>query len=117
MKELGIDDVPEKNDISDSAEEKLADEILGAPIKKEENATQNPLAARTEQVREKDIPSEQLSVTAKSTKESDVSLEGKAERKPSVRKRLEEIRRARSERAKEKVKAPELAKGTKTKER
>ena len=110
-------DVPEKNDVADSAEEKLADEILGAPIKKEENMMQNPLAARTETVSGKDIPSEQLSATAKSTKESDVSLEGKAGRKPSVRKRLEEIRRARSERAREKIKAPELAKGTKTKER
>lgn len=125
-KDEGKTDVPETDKLEKSADEKLAEEILGKPIQKEENEMENPTAARTETTRvpegtepERNLPSEPSSTATKKTERSDDKSEGKSDRKPSVRKKLEEINRKRSERPKETPKTPELgkSKGSKPKER
>ena len=125
-KDEGKTDVPETDKPEKSADEKLADEILGKPIQKEENEMENPTAARTETTRvpegpepERNLPSEPSSTATKKTERSDDKSEGKSDRKPSVRKKLEEINRKRSERPKETPKTPDLgkSKGSKPKER
>ena len=125
-KDEGKTDVPENDKPEKSADEKLADEILGKPIQKEENEMENPTAARTETTRvpegtepERNLPSEPSSTASKNPERFDDKSEGKADRKPSVRKKLEEINRKRSERPKETPKTPELgkSKGSKPKER
>jgi len=87
---------------------------------------ENPTAARTDTTRmsegtepKRNPPSEHSSEIAKPEGKSDLPNEGKQDRKPSVRKRLDEINRKRSERPKETPKAPELgkSKGSKPKER
>jgi len=124
--EDGKTDVPETDKPEKSADEILADEILDKPIQKEGNEMENPTAARTDTTRvtegtepERNPPSEHSSATSNSEGRSDDRGEGKSDRKPSVRKRLEEIKRDRSERAKDNPKTPELAKnkGSKPKER
>lgn len=111
-KNEGKTDVPETDKPEKSAEERLADEILDAPVQKERGDPENPTAARTETVRASETmptpsdPSEHSS--------SPATRDGVSERKPSVRKKLEDIRRERQERAKEKAKAPEIAKGQET---
>lgn len=125
-KDEGKTDVPETDKPEKSADEKLADEILGKPIQKEKNEMENPTAARTETTRvpegtepERNLPSEPSSTATKKTERSDDKSEGKSDRKPSVRKKLEEINRKRSERPKETPKTPDLgkSKGSKPKER
>ena len=125
-KDEGKTDVPENDKPEKSADEKLADEILDKPIQKEENEMENPTAARTETTRvpegtepERNLPSEPSSTATKNPERSDDKSEGKSDRKPSVRKKLEEINRKRSERPKETPKTPELgkSKGSKPKER
>ena len=125
-KDEGKTDVPETDKPEKSADEKLADEILGKAIQKEENEMENPTAARTETTRvpegtepERNLPSEPSSTATKKTERSDDKSEGKSDRKPSVRKKLEEINRKRSERPKETPKTPDLgkSKGSKPKER
>lgn len=125
-KDEGKTDVPETDKPEKSADEKLADEILDKPIQKEENEMENPTAARTDTTRvpegtepEKKLPSEPSSTASKNPERSDDKSEGKSDRKPSVRKKLEEINRKRSERPKETPKTPELgkSKGSKPKER
>ena len=125
-KDEGKNDVPENDKPEKSADEKLADEILDKPIQKEENEMENPTAARTDTTRmsegtepKRNPPSEHSSEIAKPEGKSDLPNEGKQDRKPSVRKKLEEINRKRSERPKETPKTPELgkSKGSKPKER
>ena len=75
-----------------SEDDKLLDEMLGAPAKKEENASPNPFTTGTE----KSHPSEHTS------KKPDRAAEGISkgmERKPSVREELREIRHERQQRA------------------
>jgi hypothetical protein len=80
---------------------------------------QNPTAARTETMRNtegmephKDL-SEPSSENANSIEKSAKADEGRSHRKPSVKRKLEEIKRERSERAKVRPQAPEIAKGSK----
>ncbi len=117
-------DVPEQEHPEKDADELLADEILEKPIQKEENEVENPTAARTETTRNensepKSNQSEPSSKTVSSDGSFDVSDEGKSDRKPSVKKKLDKIRRERNERAKNNPKTPELGKdkGSKPKER
>ena len=116
-KDEGKNDVPENDKPEKSADEKLADEILDKPIQKEENEMGSPTAARTDTTRmsegtesKRNPPSEHSSEIAKPEGKSDLPKEGKSDRKPSVRKKLEEIKRERSERAKDRAKTPEIAK-------
>lgn len=79
---------PEQTAPQKDAEDLLLDELLGAPIQKEQQAPENPTAAKTE----KSPPSEPISGTQKKTVEGTT----KATR-PSVREELREIKAARQE--------------------
>ena len=117
-KKEGKDDVPENDKPEKSADAILADEILEAPIQKGENEMENPTAARTDTTRmsegtepKRNPPSERSSEIVNPEGKSDLPFEGNSERKPSVRKKLDEIKRERSERAQDRAKTPEIAKG------
>ena len=110
-------DAPESDQPEQNSDEKLADEILGDEGKTEEREGENPTTARTETERGAEgeepqrNPSEHSSEPAKPNESLGLTEEERADRKPSVKKRLETIRRNRAERAKDHPKAPELAKG------
>lgn len=116
-KNEGKTDVPETDMPEKSADAILADEILEAPIQKGENEMENPTAARTDTMRNTEgtgptrNPSERSSEIVNPEGKSDLPFEGNSERKPSVRKKLDEIKRERSERAQDRAKTPEIAKG------
>ena len=76
---------PEKDDA-----DLLLDELLGAPIQKEQPSPENPTAAKTE----KSPPSAPTSGTQKRTAEGTAK-----ESRPSVREELREIKAARQEKA------------------
>ena len=78
---------PEQAAPQKDAEDLLLDELLGAPIQKEQQAPENPTAAKTE----KSPPSEPISGTQKKT------VEGTTKTRPSVREELREIKAARQE--------------------
>ena len=80
-------DEPEKGVQEKSAEDKLIDDMLGTPTKKEEKSIENPTAAKTEKSR----PSEP---TSKKRSKTDEGTTKKAE-KPSVREELREIKEKR----------------------
>lgn len=91
--------VPEKSD-----EDKLLDEMLGAPTRKEEPAPVNPSAARTEKSPPSAPTSEPPSKAAEGAAKS-------AEQRPSVRKELKDIQaQRRQEEAAAPVKEPERTK-------
>ena len=107
---------PEADKTEKSEDEALVDEILGKSVRKEENGMENPTAARmeitgqTKDAEPQEGPSERFSET--------VCSDGKSDRRPSVRKRMEEIRQKRKERAKEEAtKLPERKKESVPKER
>lgn len=107
---------PETDKPEKSAEEILADEILGKPIQKEGNEPENPTAARTETVKEMEFergPSESFSEPANTEEKFERPNENVKVRKPSVRKKLEEIKQKRYERAKEKSQSFEIGKSQK----
>lgn len=118
-------DVPEQEHPEKDVDELLADAILDNPIQKEGNEMENPTVARTDTTRATERtepiknPSEHSSEIANLEGSSDLPDEGRKDRKLSVKKKLEEIRRERSERAKDRTKIPEIAKdkGSKPKER
>ena len=79
---------PEQEKPDKAADDRLLDDLLGAPDQKEEHASPNPAAAKTEKSR----PSEPSSKSRKR------SAEGTAkEDRPSVREELKEIRREQQE--------------------
>ena len=79
---------PEQEKPDKAADDRLLDDLLGAPIQREEHASPNPAAAKTEKSR----PSEPSSKSRKR------SAEGTAkEDRPSVREELKEIRREQQE--------------------
>ena len=78
---------PEQAAPQKDAEDLLLDELLGAPIQKEQQAPENPTAAKTE----KSPPSEPTSGMQKKT------VEGTTKSRPSVREELREIKAARQE--------------------
>ncbi len=92
---------PEQTAPQKDADDLLLDELLGAPIQKEQQTPANPTAAKTE----KSPPSEPTSGTPRKTAEGTT----KAAR-PSVREELREIKAARQEKAEnpkqQDVKAP-----------
>ena len=66
----------------------VLDDLLGAPVQKEEHASPNPAAAKTEKSRPSAPTSEKQSRTAEGTAKED---------RPSVREELKEIRREQQE--------------------
>ena len=81
-------DVPEQSAPQKEVEERLLDELFGAPIQKEAKAPENPTAAKTEN----SPPSEPISGTQRKTAEGICK-----ESRPSVREELRKIRAAQQE--------------------
>lgn len=75
-----------------SEDDRLLDDMLGAPAKKEKNASPNPFVAG----REKSPPSEHTS--GKPSRAAEGTSKG-IERKPSVREELREIRQERQQKS------------------
>ena len=99
--------VPERAAPQKDAEDILLDDMMGAPIQKEQPSQENPTAAKTE----KSPPSEPTSGTQRKTAEGTAK-----ESRPSVREELRGIKAARQEKAeipkqqeiKNPVKQPEI---------
>lgn len=92
---------PEQAKPEKAAEERVVDDLMGKPVRKEERESPNPSAARTE----KSPPSAPTSGTRQRTGEG---TSKKAEDRPSVREELREIRAGRQEKKEEPVrKEPE----------
>lgn len=85
---------PEQEKPDKAADDRLLDDLLGAPIKKEEISPPNPEAAKTEKSR----PSEPISKKQNKTAEGTVKS---PEERPSVREELREIRENRQKEAAE----------------
>lgn len=85
---------PEQEKPDKAADDRLLDDLLGAPIRKEENSPPNPEAAKTE----KSHPSEPISKKQSKTAEGTVKS---PEERPSVREELREIRENRQKEAAE----------------
>ncbi len=83
---------PEHTTPDKAAEDKLLDEMLGAPIQKEEPTSPNPSAAKME----KSPPSEP---TSKKPSRAAEGTAKKADERPSVREELRDIKAARQEEA------------------
>lgn len=85
---------PEQEKPDKAADDRLLDDLLGAPIQKEENSPPNPEAAKTEKSRPSEPISKKQSRTAEGTAKS-------PEERPSVREELREIRENRQKEAAE----------------
>ena len=83
---------PEQEKPDKAADDRLLDDLLGAPIQKEEHASPNPAAAKTEKSRPSAPTSEKQSRTAEGTAKS-------PEERPSVREELREIKAKQQEAA------------------
>lgn len=100
--------VPEQAQPERSQEDRLLDEMLGAPAQREEAAPANPSAARTD----KSLPSEPTSKKPSRTAEGTAKP---AEERPSVRQELREIK-AKQQREAEPATREEPAKSGKKKQ-
>ena len=77
---------PEQEKPDKAADDRLLDDLLGAPVQKEEHTSPNPAAAKTEKSHPSAPTSEKQSRTAEGTAKSP------EEQRPSVREELREIR-------------------------
>ena len=89
-----VPSAPEQEKPDKAADDRLLDDLLGAPIQKEENAPPNPEAAKSEKSRPSEPISKKQSKTAEGTAKS-------PEERPSVREELREIRENRQKEAAE----------------
>ena len=96
---------PEHEKPDKAADDRLLDDLLGAPVQKEEHASPNPAAAKTEKSHPSAPTSEKQSRTAEGTAKS-------PEERPSVREELREIRESRQKEAAE----PGISESTPAKE-
>lgn len=98
---------PEKDD-----SEKLADEMLAKPIKREEPTVENPTAARSDKSPKEnpEVLSERSSEPSSPQSDRSMVKEGKADRKPSVKKKIEDIKKEREDKKKDAPKAPDKSK-------
>ena len=95
---------PEQEKPDKAADDRLLDDLLGAPVQKEKHAFPNPAAAKTEKFRPSAPTSEKQSRTAEGTAKS-------PEERPSVREELREIRESRQkETAEPSISEPTLSK-------
>lgn len=83
---------PEQAQPDKAEDDRLLDDLMGAPVRKEENAPPNPEAAKTEKSRPSEPTSKKRSKTAEGTAKS-------PEERPSVREELREIRENRQKEA------------------
>ena len=103
---------PEAEHPEKDASEKLADEMLAKPIQREEPTVENPTAARTDKS-PKENPadlSERSSDNVNPKSDRSMTQEGKADRKPSVKKKIEDIKKQREEKKKDTPKVPDKSK-------
>ena len=103
---------PEAEHPEKDASEKLADEMLAKPIQREEPTVENPTAARTDKS-PKENPadlSERSSDNVNPKSDRSMTSEGKADRKPSVKKKIEDIKKQREEKKKDTPKVPDKSK-------
>ncbi len=102
---------PETEHPEKSADEILAEEILAKPVQREGQTNENPPAARTDSRQEprSESQSEPQSGNVSSKNARDMSNEGKSDRKPSVKKKIEDIKKERAD--KSKSKSPEVQRG------
>ena len=89
-----VPSAPEQEKPDKEADDRLLDDLLSAPVQKEEHASPNPAAAKTEKSRPSEPISEKQSRTAEGTAKS-------PENRPSVREELREIRESRQKEAAE----------------
>lgn len=89
-----VPSAPEQVQPDKAEDDRLLDDLLGAPIQKEENAPPNPEAAKSEKSRPSEPISKKQSKTAEGTAKS-------PEERPSVREELREIRENRQKEAAE----------------
>ena len=89
-----VPSAPEQEKPDKEADDRLLDDLLSAPVQKEEHASPNPAAAKTEKSRPSEPISEKQSRTAEGTAKS-------PEDRPSVREELREIRESRQKEAAE----------------
>ena len=103
---------PEAEHPEKDASEKLADEMLAKPIQREEPTAENPTAARSDKSPKAspEVLSERSSDSVNPKSDRSMTQEGKADRKPSVKKKIEDIKKQREEKAKEPHKAPDKSK-------
>ena len=103
---------PEAEHPEKDASEKLADEMLAKPIQREEPTVENPTAARSDKnpKASPEVLSEHSSDPAKPQSDRNMKQEGKADRKPSVKKKIEDIKKQREEKKKDTPKAPDKSK-------
>ena len=103
---------PEAEHPEKDASEKLADEMLAKPIQREEPTVENPTAARSDKnpKASPEVLSEHSSEPAKPQSDRSMTQEGKADRKPSVKKKIEDIKKGREEKKKDAPKAPDKSK-------
>ena len=99
--------VPEKRQPEKDAGDKLVDDLLGVPIKKEEKNQSNPSVAKTEKSRLSEPTSKKQNRTAEGTSKSG---KNSTLQKPSVRKELENIKAVRKQEADNAKKGPEQKK-------
>ena len=96
-----VTSAPEQEKPDKAADDRLLDDLLGAPIQKEENAPPNPEAGNTaffQKAAEKSRPSEPTSKKQSKTAEGTAKS---SEERPSVREELREIRENRQKEAAE----------------
>ena len=103
---------PEAEHPEKDASEKLADEMLAKPIQREEPTVENPTAARSDKnpKASPEVLSEHSSEPAKPQSDRSMTQEGKADRKPSVKKKIEDIKKGREVKKKDAPKAPDKSK-------
>ena len=103
---------PEAEHPEKDASEKLADEMLAKPIQREEPTVENPTAARTDKNPKENTAdlSERSSDNVNPKSARSMTQEGKADRKPSVKKKIEDIKKQREEKKKDTPKAPDKSK-------
>ena len=87
-----VPSAPEQEKPDKAADDRLLDDLMGAPVQKEERASPNPAAAKTEKSRPSEPTSKKQSRTAEGTVKS-------PEERPSVREELREIRENRQKEA------------------
>ena len=97
---------PEQTQPEKSEEDRLLDEMLGAPAQREEAAQANPSAARTDKSLPSEPTSKKLSRTAEGTAKP-------AEERPSVRQELRDIQAQRRQEEAAAPKRPEPERGKK----
>lgn len=94
---------PEQEKPDKEADDRLLDDLLSAPVQKEEHASPNPAAAKTEKSRPSEPISEKQSRTAEGTAKS-------PENRPSVREELREIKAKQQEAAAPATEEPTVSK-------